>query len=97
MGRWVRSPRQLTIGIGTFVFETARELSDSPRLPLRQGPIDLTGCFAEVTAGVCLYDAGINGKALAPASMQARTTASKTWRKRSLPRKRPWPLTENVE
>src|SRR6266581_2215151 len=32
-----------------------------------------------------------------PASMQARTTASNTWRKMSLSRKRPWRLTENVE
>src|SRR6266567_4750332 len=32
-----------------------------------------------------------------PASMQARTTASNTWRKRSLSRKRPCRLTENVE
>ncbi len=32
-----------------------------------------------------------------PAAMQARTTASNTWRKRSLSRKRPWRLTEKVE
>src|SRR5213079_1576479 len=50
---------------GIFVFETAKELSGSPRLPLRQGPIDLTGCFAMITAGVGLHDAGINGEALA--------------------------------
>jgi hypothetical protein len=56
--------RQLAIGFGIFVFETAKELRSSPRLPLRQGPIDLTGWFAMITAGVGFHDAGINGEAL---------------------------------
>jgi membrane protease YdiL (CAAX protease family) len=41
--------RQLTTGIRIFVFETAKELGGRPCLPLRQGPIDVTGWFAVVT------------------------------------------------
>jgi hypothetical protein len=53
-----------------------------------------------VAAGIGGDDAGIDGKAFAltrPASMQARTTASKTCRRRSLSRKRPCRFLEKLE
>jgi hypothetical protein len=65
MGHSERSPSAAYDWLRDFVFETAKELRGSPRLPLRQGPIDLTGWLTMITAGVGLHDAGINGEALA--------------------------------
>jgi hypothetical protein len=65
MGRWVRSPSVAYDWHRDLHLRDAKELGGSPRLPLRQRPIDLTGCFAMVMAGVGLHHAGINGEAVA--------------------------------
>jgi hypothetical protein len=75
-------------------------LFDGPGLTLRHRPVGFIRRDAVIAACVGLNDGGINREALTldePASIHARTTASKTWRRMSPSRKRPWRLTENVE
>ena len=59
--------------LGIFIVQARQELGDRAGLTLRRRPVDLIGCLAAISAGVGLYDAGINRKtfALDQASLHA--------------------------
>src|ERR1700723_781272 len=86
---WRNRLRHLAIGVGIFVIKGSEELGHRPRLTFRRRPVDLVRSLAMITAGIRFHDAGIDGEGLPltrPAPMHVRTTASNTWRNRSLSR-----------
>jgi hypothetical protein len=86
--------------VGIFIVDPGKELADRAGLPFGGRPIDLAWRFAMITttsASMTLASTANPSPSTRPASMHALTTASKSCRKISPSRNRPWRLTENVE
>src|SRR4029077_5076719 len=101
MDRLVRSP--------SAAYDWHRDLRLRDRQGTRRQPASAATAATNRPHRVLCHDNGLASASMTlasmakpsplirPASMQARTTASKTWRKRSLSRERPGRFTEKVE